>query len=337
MPHVARGLSFLRDWLMRRTAHALFKEFSVFMSEHYGPGWAEALTLLRYHSVNDRIPLHRKRTRGVEEELSKYLDGELLRDAEVGCDAIGRFANADWWNWNMGSTLIFWHWAEGDSRRFARDGMEVYITARLPLNKKPSRPPAHKKRKMILDKIKKVLQRGYVVIPDAMNYIKSLIDFFEVPKNNDIRLVYNGTSCGLNEVLYAPNFWLPTPASAARVLGSGYYMVDIDLGEMFLNFPLPFVLQRCSGIDVSTFKQEINEDEDLTSFPDDDKSRAWANWNRCWMGLKPSPYMAIRFYYITEEFCRGDRKLKTNPLRWDYVRLNLPGDPLYDPSLLRVM
>jgi hypothetical protein len=37
-------------------------------------------------------------------------------------------------------------------------------------------------------------------------------------------------------------------------------MVDIDLGEMFLNFPLPFVLQRYSGIDVTTFKKEINED-----------------------------------------------------------------------------
>jgi hypothetical protein len=213
----------------------------------------------------------------------------------------------------------------------------VYITSKLPLNQRPSRPPSTDKRKMILDKITKVLQRGYVVIPSALNYIKSLIDYFEVPKDDDIRLVYNGTSCGLNEVLYAPNFWLPTPASAARVLGYGYYMVDIDLGEMFLNFPLPFVLQRYSGIDVSTFKQEINDNKDLTSFPEEKNLKAWANWNRCWMGLKPSPYMAIRFYYIAEEFCRGDRKMKMNPLRWDYVRLNLPGDPYYDPSLPRVM
>jgi hypothetical protein len=105
--------------------------------------------------------------------------------------------------------------------------MEVYITSKLPL----------------LDKITKVLQQGYLVIPSALNYIKSLIDYFEVPKDDNIQLVYNETSCGYNEVLYAPNFWLPTPASAARVLGYGYYMVDIDLGEMFLNFPLPFVLQ----------------------------------------------------------------------------------------------
>jgi hypothetical protein len=104
---------------------------------------------------------------------------------------------------------------------------------------------------MILEKIIKVLKRGYVVLPDVLNYIKSLIDYFEVPKDLGIRLVYNGTSCGLNEVLYSPNFWLPTPASAAQVLDYNYCMVDIDLGERFLNFPLPHVLRRYSGIDVS--------------------------------------------------------------------------------------
>jgi hypothetical protein len=121
----------------------------------------------------------------VEEDLSKYLDGELLRDAEAGCDAISRFANADWWNWKIGSSLLFWRW-EGEARRFARDGMEVYITAKLPLNQKPSRPPPSEKRQMILDKITKVLQRGYVVIPGTSNYIKSLIDYFDVPKDDDI-------------------------------------------------------------------------------------------------------------------------------------------------------
>jgi hypothetical protein len=43
------------------------------------------------------------------------------------------------------------------------------------------------------------------------------------------------------------------------------------------------------------------------------------------------------FYYIAEEFCRGDRKAKTKLLRWDYIWLNLPGDPYYDPSLPWVM
>jgi hypothetical protein len=315
----------------------LFKELCGFLGEHYGSDWATLLVRLRYDGVHDRVPLARKRTRGVEEEVSKYHDSELLRDAEVGCDALGRFSDSDWWAWKRGSTLIFWRWAEGSQRRFARDGMEVYITAKLPKHQRPCRPPHCEKRALILEKIIKVLKRGYVVIPRSINYIKSLIDYFEVPKDEDIRLVYNGTSCGLNEVLFAPNFWLPTPASAARVLGYGYYMMDMDLGEMFLNFPLPHVLQRYSGIDVSTFKNEIDENPSLDRFPEDSQTRAWANWNRCWMGLKPSPYMAVRFYYFAEEFAKGDRRSKSNPLRWDQVKLNLPGDPLYNPSLPRVM
>jgi hypothetical protein len=63
------------------------------------------------------------------------------------------------------------------------------------------------------------------------------MDFFEVEKDSDIHLVYNGTSCGLNNLIWAPHFWLPMPATVARLLGYSYYMVDIDLGEMLLNFP----------------------------------------------------------------------------------------------------
>jgi hypothetical protein len=202
----------------------LFLEFCLFLGEHYGSDWAATLTLLRAQQLHDLVPLERKCTRGVEEELSRYMDGELLRDSEVGRDAISRFADADWWTWKQGSTLFFWRWSEGNLRRFARDGMEIYITAKLPLNQRPARAPAPEKRKMSLDKIIKVLKRGYVVMPKKLSAIKSLIDYFEVPKDDDIGLVYNGTSCGLNEVLFAPNCWLPTPALAARVLGYGYVL-----------------------------------------------------------------------------------------------------------------
>ena len=85
------------------------------------------------------------------------------------------------------------------------------------------------------------------------------MDFFEVEKDSDIRLVYNGTSCGLNDALWAPNFFLPTPAAAARVLGFGYYMVDIDLGEMFLNFPFHETLQRYSGVDFSHYSADFQD------------------------------------------------------------------------------
>jgi hypothetical protein len=184
-PHLASLLPLLWTCLMRRTVYCLFKEFCLFMHEHYGSNWASALVLLRSQQIQDRIP-ERKRTRGVEEEVSKYMDGELLRDGEVGCDVLLRFTTATWWKWNGGSTLIFWRWAEDDLRRFARDGMEVYITAKLPLNQRPSGPPKREKRHLILTKILQVLKQGYVVIPSTINYIKSLIVYFKVPKDDDI-------------------------------------------------------------------------------------------------------------------------------------------------------
>jgi hypothetical protein len=55
------------------------------------------------------------------------------------------------------------------------------------------------------------------------------------------------------------------------------------------------------------------------------------------MGLKPSPYMAVRFYFLAKEFARGNHLDKDNPMRWDFVKLNLPGDPAYDPPNPRVM
>jgi hypothetical protein len=56
------------------------------------------------------------------------------------------------------------------------------------------------------------------------------------------------------------------------------------------------------------------------------------------MGLKPSPYMVVRFYYWAEEFERRNRHDSNNPLWWDNVKLNLLGGPTYNLTLvLRVM
>jgi hypothetical protein len=55
------------------------------------------------------------------------------------------------------------------------------------------------------------------------------------------------------------------------------------------------------------------------------------------MGFRPCPYYAVRFYYWAEEFARGNIRDSDNPLKWDSVRLNLPGDPKWNPALPRVM
>lgn len=59
------------------------------------------------------------------------------------------------------------------------------------------------------------------------------------------------TSCGLNHLLFAPSFWLPT--AVKRPCPRMYYSwkADADTGEIFRNFPMDKKISRSqSGIDV---------------------------------------------------------------------------------------
>jgi hypothetical protein len=104
-----------------------------------------------------------------------------------------------------------------------------------------------------LTKFLKILKRHYVVIPDPLSSIKSLIDYFHVPKAKDICPVCNGASCGINGALWSPNFWLLTAKSALCVLDFNYFCVDINLGKFFLNFLYPAWLCQYSGIDLTPY------------------------------------------------------------------------------------
>jgi len=61
-----------------------------------------------------------------------------------------------------------------------------------------------------------------------------------------------------------------------------------------------------------------------------------ATWSRTWMGFRPSPEWACRFYYLAEEFVRGDEKDIKNPLYWKSIVLNLIGSENYNPALPNV-
>jgi hypothetical protein len=60
------------------------------------------------------------------------------------------------------------------------------------------------------------LDKGYVTMfldkelitpwEDGMkSFVESLMEYFDVPKVEDIRLVYNGTGCGSNIRIWAPH------------------------------------------------------------------------------------------------------------------------------------
>ena len=51
------------------------------------------------------------------------------------------------------------------------------------------------------------------------------------------------------------------------------------------------------------------------------------------MGTRPSPFNAVRSTHLAEEIVRGDNLDPRNPLRWNGICLNIPGNPNYNPSL----
>ena len=88
------------------------------------------------------------------------------------------------------------------------------------------------------------LMRANVVKVRKLDYIRpseviSGTHFFSVDKGEtDIRMVYNGTSCGLNDILYAPHFGLPTVRETLRAILPGFHQCDLDVQDQFLNFIL---------------------------------------------------------------------------------------------------
>jgi hypothetical protein len=55
------------------------------------------------------------------------------------------------------------------------------------------------------------------------------------------------------------------------------------------------------------------------------------------MGSRPSPYNAVLYYYLAEEFVRGNPTDTSNPFYWDKLLLNLPGSLTFDPTRPRIM
>ena len=57
------------------------------------------------------------------------------------------------------------------------------------------------------------------------------------------------------------------------------------------------------------------------------------HWVRLTMSLVLSPYTDIQGMLWVSEVVRGDRSEPNNLFRWDKIRLNLPGDPSYSPTI----
>jgi hypothetical protein len=180
-------------------------------------------------------------------------------------------------------------------------------------------------------KVVQVRKSGYV----SAGPVVSGTHYFSVPKGlDDIRMVYNGTSCGLNDVLWAPRFGLPTVKQTLRSLLPGYLQCDLDVAEQFPNYYLHEDLRQYSGVDVrevrSTDPTDANWEAEHGPGP-------WEWWECNWMGLRDSPYRSLQWQVRLKFEVYGDRKNTANPFHWDRVEFNLPGSKGYRLDLPWVM
>lgn len=242
---------------------------------------------------------------------------EMGDEMEYGQELLEKIGDATWWEWKGGSVLFYWRWPKGYRAR-AKHGLQVCFTDKKPTTlARQKKEKDEEQRRKIQEKVSKVLKRRYL----GVGAVKSLISFFAVPKGpDDIRVVYNGTSSGLNGVMWVPRFPLPTLARHLRQVGPRTHMADADLGEMFLNFPLHWILKELCGVDLS---QHV---------PLESGKRHWVRWERAAMGLRSSPYQCTQGCQWALEAAIGDHTNPENVFRWSFVKLNLPGSDSYDPS-----
>jgi hypothetical protein len=284
------------------------RSFWRYMVSEYGEDWLSQLQ--SRHRTE-------KRKRGWDVKV------DLIKDYEVGIDAISRALSASFWEWDDGSTVFFWRWTR-EHRNELRDGLKVWFKqSELPNYWGRQRwPEDQSHREQLREKLSKVVWRRYV----SSGFVKSLTSFFAVPKGvGDIRGVYDATKSGLNKAIWAPNFCLPNIASVLHNSDDKTFYGDIDIGEMFLNYFLDPDLRPWAGVDLSGGSASIIPEKEAAK-------RVILRWNRSLMGVRSSPFNCVRAYLISEEIIKGDCKDKGNPFRWHRVILILPGTKKYDPS-----
>jgi hypothetical protein len=193
----------------------------------------------------------------LEQKKGQYRLTKLGKDTEAVRNILWHASETSFFEYHAGSRLHFFRWPDR-YKKMARDGVPVMFERPGP-SKKQRQPefndPAVKEQ--VRSKIMKVIKRRYMVRARTSFDIKSLIKYFAVPKGlSDIRIVYDATASGLNEVVWAPSFWLATIDSLVRALDSTSWMVDRDIGDMFLNFQLHESAWCYAGVDIKPGNDE---------------------------------------------------------------------------------
>jgi hypothetical protein len=231
------------------------------------------------------------RTQGGTSVPLKRLQGgesffDLSWNAEAGSEVIRQNSLASsWWEWNGGSALVFWRWGSLVSMINARDGTKVCVLGELPRLRRSQQAPKPGDMERVGSKLWNVRMKHYIcssLVASLTHYFYVCKDFVS-DKEFDIRMIYDGTGCGLNAAVWAPSFWMPTASTALRRVSFYSHCVDDDLGEMFLNFPMDPELRPYAGVDLRTVREVL---EALNATKGGlDFLRNWEQWECLFMGF----------------------------------------------------
>jgi hypothetical protein len=184
-----------------------------------------------------------------------------------------------------------------------------------PFMQKQAKAKDSLKHELMRAKVVQVRQRGYI----KPGNVTSGTHYFYVDKGtSDIRMVYNGTSCGLNACLHALHYGLLLVKHTLRALMMGYYQCNLDVGEQFLNFKLHEALRQLSGVDVHEVRSRDPSDGSWEA----SGLENWERWERNWMGLRDSPYHSLQWQARLKLEVYGDNRVLANPFHWDRVVFN---------------
>ena len=151
----------------------------------------------------------RKRKRDQNEKKLQQLIGEI----SLGIKAIKKVVNNSWFEWDNGSSMLFWKWLY-NSRKCVTKCDRSWVIKNLPKTwGSPWLPSKYVERAKSIEKVAKLINIYYL----EDGFVKSLTGYFAVPKGEqDISVVYNASKSMLNDALWAPNCGLPIIKNVMR-------------------------------------------------------------------------------------------------------------------------
>jgi hypothetical protein len=143
-PSQTQALDRLRQLFQQKQRRLIYLDFRLFMHLEYGSDWAltlwSARQLQRIRVASSDPPAPKRYKGGVGVGVGVGGSSSLLADAAQGAAALRSITHSTWWEWNLGSTLLFWRWGTALPRQHARDGIPICVMGEL--QKAPSQQRA---------------------------------------------------------------------------------------------------------------------------------------------------------------------------------------------------